>query len=94
MSASTSQEAWHLDKRVPIALIVTVIIQTGGMVWWAASMQSTVAQQGEAIAELRRTETARAVEDRRISEALARLDERMRAQTEILQRIDRASSRP
>jgi hypothetical protein len=84
-------EAWHLDKRVPIALIVTLVLQTGGMVWWAASLQATVSQQGQAIAALRSGEAARAIEERRISEALARLDERMRAQTEILQRLDRAT---
>lgn len=28
---------WHLDKRVPISLIVTIIIQTAGIMWWAAS---------------------------------------------------------
>ena len=27
---------WHLDKRVPISLIVTILIQTAVIVWWAA----------------------------------------------------------
>jgi hypothetical protein len=27
---------WHLDKRVPIALIITMILQTMAVVWWAA----------------------------------------------------------
>lgn len=27
---------WHLDKKVPIALIVTIILQTGVFIWWAA----------------------------------------------------------
>jgi hypothetical protein len=29
--------AWHLDKKVPIALIVAIAVQSGSMVWWAAS---------------------------------------------------------
>jgi hypothetical protein len=29
--------AWHLDKKVPIAMIMAIVFQTGGMVWWAAS---------------------------------------------------------
>lgn len=32
-----SDASWHLDKKVPIALILAIILQTGGMVWWAAS---------------------------------------------------------
>lgn len=33
----TSDSQWHLDKKVPIALILAIIMQTSGMVWWAAS---------------------------------------------------------
>jgi len=33
---------WHLDKRVPIALILTIFIQTVGIVWWAATVTSRV----------------------------------------------------
>jgi Tfp pilus assembly protein PilO len=33
---------WHLDKRVPIALIVTIAIQTAGIVWWAANVSSRI----------------------------------------------------
>lgn len=29
--------AWHLDKKVPIALIMTLLVQTGGIVWWGAT---------------------------------------------------------
>jgi hypothetical protein len=29
--------AWHLDKKVPIALIFAILLQTGGIVWWGAS---------------------------------------------------------
>jgi hypothetical protein len=32
------QEAWHLDKRVPIALIAAIVMQTMGAIWWAASV--------------------------------------------------------
>lgn len=31
-------EPWHLDKRIPIALIVTIALQTGMGVWWAAAI--------------------------------------------------------
>lgn len=29
---------WHLDKKVPIAMIGTIILQTIGIVWFAASL--------------------------------------------------------
>jgi hypothetical protein len=31
-------EPWHLDKRIPIALIVTIALQTAMGVWWAAAI--------------------------------------------------------
>lgn len=33
---------WHLDKRVPLALIVTIFIQTAGAFWWAATIAARV----------------------------------------------------
>lgn len=33
---------WHLDRRVPLALILTIVIQTAGLVWWASSLSERV----------------------------------------------------
>ncbi len=37
-----SAGGWHLDKRVPIALIITLLIQAGGAVWWAATTSGRI----------------------------------------------------
>lgn len=34
---------WHLDKRVPLALIIAIITQTAGIVWWAAQSDARIA---------------------------------------------------
>jgi hypothetical protein len=31
-------EHWHLDKRVPLALIITLIIQTMGVFFWMGQL--------------------------------------------------------
>ena len=84
-----STEPWHLDKRVPLALILTVALQTAGMVWWAASISARVETHDRQIAALVQNERVALAEARRISEMLARLDERMSQQTLVLQRIER-----
>lgn len=84
---------WHLDKRVPLALIATLIVQTIGIGWWAATITSEQQYQREQIAELRAARAATQLEERRMNEILVRLDERMRAQTEILQRLERSLGR-
>jgi hypothetical protein len=34
---------WHIDKRIPVALIVALLIQAAAAVWWAAGVQARVA---------------------------------------------------
>jgi hypothetical protein len=38
----SDESRWHLDKRVPIALIFTIVMQTAGLVWWASSLTERV----------------------------------------------------
>ena len=37
-----NRDAWHLDKKVPIALMVTIFMQSATAVWWASSIESRV----------------------------------------------------
>lgn len=34
--------SWHVDKRVPIALMITIGVQTAGIVWWASDISARV----------------------------------------------------
>lgn len=44
-STDESQDwQWHLDKKVPLALIVTIIAQTMAIVWWAATASARLDQ--------------------------------------------------
>jgi hypothetical protein len=38
----TYEGEWHLDKRVPIALITTLCIQMGLFIWWAGRLSERV----------------------------------------------------
>lgn len=40
---SDTQQRWHADKRVPLATIAALLIQTAGVVWWAATINANVA---------------------------------------------------
>ena len=39
-----SDAQWHLDKRVPIALIFAITMQSGAAVWWAAGISERMEQ--------------------------------------------------
>lgn len=32
-----SDSSWHLDRKVPVAIIITILMQTGGIIWWGAT---------------------------------------------------------
>lgn len=34
----TRGERWHVGKEIPIAVMITLLVQTGGIVWWAATV--------------------------------------------------------
>ena len=42
MASQDPDNSWHLDKRVPIALIVTLMMQGAIGIWWMASLGSRV----------------------------------------------------
>ena len=46
------KEQWHLDKRVPVAIIFAIFMQTAGAIWWASSIQSRVSTNETSIARL------------------------------------------
>lgn len=81
---------WSLDKRVPVALILTMGLQLGGIVWWArgvTSVQEQAAQHnGEQDRRINAIEGAK--ERERVGERLSVLETEMRNATTVLQRID------
>lgn len=38
-----NESGWHLDRRVPITLIITLLLQAAAGLWFAAKMDSRVA---------------------------------------------------
>lgn len=70
---------WHLDKRVPITLIVSLIGQTAAIAWFMAGLSGGVEANGK---DLIRHETRigaleEAVQSQAVS--LARIDENIKA---------------
>lgn len=53
MSDDPASGRFHIDKRVPVALLLTLMVQTGGVIWWAASIS---AAQEQAALDAKRTE--------------------------------------
>jgi len=69
---------WHLDKRVPVALLLAILVQTFGMGWWASSISERVASLERSRADNKDT-----------GGRLMVLESQMKDIKAILQRIDR-----
>ena len=69
-----ARESWHLDKRVPVALIATLLMYGGLALWWASGIEQRVAMM-----EREQVKTAAALQS--VPGRLARLEA-------ILERIE------
>lgn len=38
----TTEARWSIDKRIPIAMIAGMLIQTSAIIWWAGRLDSRV----------------------------------------------------
>ena len=70
------EDHWHLDKKVPIALIVAIGAQTIAGVWWAASITGDVKHNTNNISLVRN-----------LNERVIRLEVHLQNQTSILSEI-------
>ena len=82
-----ADEPWHLDKRVPVALIITLLLQSALAVWWASSLSADVStlqsrqdKQESMIENMRTTAGAQAVQ-------LGRIEENTRATAAAVERL-------
>jgi hypothetical protein len=81
--------SWHIDRRIPVALIGTLGLQLIFGVWWLSSMEFRVEAHEK---QLTRIESAMSENDRDsqgLDNRLTRLEEKLSSQTEILQEIKR-----
>lgn len=78
---------WHIGKEIPIAVLTVLLLQTGGWVWWAATISTRLDTLKEnAIA----TVVMQAAIDRRQDDEAQRSEARILANLErVNQKLDR-----
>ena len=77
--ATDITEDWHLSKSVPITVIVTIVMQSLGLVWYVSTLDASVTTNAREIArhevriiEIEKTSQLQAV-------MLGRIDENIKA---------------
>lgn len=41
--AEKRDKVWHVERGIPIATLVAMVIQTGAVIWWASGIDNRVA---------------------------------------------------
>jgi uncharacterized protein Yka (UPF0111/DUF47 family) len=77
---------WHLDKKVPVGLMFTVMLQFVGFVWWAASVN-------ERVTALERYTSQSSAMVERVTRVETRVDGIYRQLEKIDRKLDRISDK-
>ena len=82
-------ENWHLSKSVPITVIMTIVMQSLGLVWYVSTLDASVSTNAREIArhevriiEIEKTSQLQAV-------MLGRIDENIKAIRMVIESRDR-----
>lgn len=81
---------WHLDKRIPVALIAATFIQFGGFVWFVATMNAKVDQVVEDVVDLKEDYKEVISERDDIRDRVIRIEEKIIGQNVVLNKIEKA----
>lgn len=83
---TTIESKWHLDRRVPVALIVTLLGQMAVGIWWMSTL-------GERVNTLERAESLRAAAAPVSADRLTRVEVKIEAVQEGITEIKRLIQR-
>lgn len=76
MSGRQTNE-WHLDKRVPVALIVALVGQCLVGIWWVAGVNAAMISADQRLTRLEQSDLRQGEVFGRITVQLARIEERL-----------------
>lgn len=85
---STDDRHWHVDRKVPIALLIGIVAQTFALGWWASGVEYRVdtVQKADTATQIKLV----SIEARQLdAEKLGvRIDEQLKAMRETMTRIE------
>lgn len=84
LKASAYRQGWILDKHIPVAVVLTILAQTGSVIWWGARLDSHVSNHETRISQLEKTSQERLL----IYERIVRLEAQQEGSSRQLVRLE------
>lgn len=81
------KEGWHLDKKVPLSIIVALLVQTATLIIWGTKLDSRVATVEQSVNSHTLTIETMKQTQNQISVGLARIEERQIISGEVVKEI-------
>lgn len=88
MSEPADDHRWHLDRKVPIAIIVAIVGQTVAATWWAASLAAKVDMIETRVTKTEVRAERAEIDARALSEKLIRIEEASKLTLEQVREIN------
>ena len=79
---------WHLDKKVPIALIFAIFLQAVAVVWWGSGINASIDEHARALQSLHAAEQVRIRDERVLEGRLSRMEAQLSSINSSLARIE------
>ena len=79
---------WTLDRRIPLAVVLVLALQSAAIIYWAAGIEARVDQSEEALDRFRPRVDALERSQYSGATSLARLEEQLKAYARQLDRIE------
>lgn len=85
---AVTREPWTIQRTVPVALVLTILVQTAGLVWWGATLNSKVEEHTRSIAMLQAAEAERNRDERQLYERLGGINSNISEMRRAVERIE------
>lgn len=90
-----SEQGWHLDRRVPISILVVLVLQFAGGVWMMANMNGDISRNTRDIARVERSVELMAQSSQAQAVQLGRIEEQITGlRSDILRLITAMEGNP
>lgn len=83
----SKEDGWHLDRKVTISMILALLMNAAGSIWWAASLNSMVTEHNHRLDRLDNAVVTLNAQQVNLGQDLARIQESLKYQTEMLKEL-------
>lgn len=84
------QQAWHLDKKVPITIVTALVVQTLALVWQASALNSAVKENADNLTETIKRVSDMETRERETGKMMAKVETMLENLQHTVYRIDNA----